>query len=190
MTRKPRNGWRISTAAALLLLVLLPLAGHADDQDQRRVLIGLNIFPAVLAADSAIEQKADTDGKLELLLVYHTDRADAQRLATRLNGFAPIRGMAVDARIASYDRLADYNQHPPAGIFLTESSPEELSAAISFGERHHIIVFSPFEGDVEQGAAAGLYVSDQILPYVNMKSLKQAGIQLRPFFLEVARHYE
>ena len=190
MTHGPGNGWGISTAVALLLLVLLPLAGHADDQDQRRVLIGINIFPAVLAADSRLTQKAANGGKLELLLLYDTDRSDAKQLADRLNSFAPIRGLTIDAHIAHYDQLADYDTHPPAGIFLTGSPPNQLGAVVAFGERHHIIVFSPFAGDVEQGVATGLYVSDQILPYVNLNTLRRSDIQLRPFFLEVARHYE
>ncbi len=190
MTLRPGNGWRIFAVVVLSLLALLPLAGYADDQDQRRILIGLNIFPAVLAADSAITQKVAVGHKLELLLLYDVDRTDAKQLADQLNSLAPIRGLTIDAHIASYDRLADYNQHPPAGIFLTEPQPSRLGAVVTFGERHHIIVFSPFAGDVEQGVATGIYVSDQILPYVNMKSLKQSGIQLRPFFLEVARHYE
>lgn len=189
MAREPGKRWRRWTAAALLL-ALLPLAARADDQDQRRVGIGLNIFPAVLAADQALDRKAAAGGRLELLLLYATDRADALQLANRLNSFAPIRGLAIDARVAGYDQLAAYDKHPPAGIFLAEPSPGDVAAVTAFGERHHIIVFSPFAGDVERGIATGLYVSDQILPYVNLQTLQRSDIQLRPFFLEVAQHYE
>lgn len=190
MISKPGNRWRVSIIVGALLLLLLPLSGHAGDQDQRRLLIGLKIFPAILAADSAITQKVDNENNLSLLLLYQTDRVDAERLAARLNTFAPIRGLAIRAHIAAYTELTRYDKTPPAGIFLTESSPEILSVAVAFGERHHVLIFSPFQEDVERGATTGLYVSDQILPYVNMKSLEQSGITLRPFFLEVAKHYD
>ena len=81
--------------------------------------------------------------------------------------------------------------------------PEGVYAGYSFYEiqylkekfknnfsKNHIIVFSPFEGDVERGVQCGIAVQARVRPFLNMKSLKSAGVSLKPFFLKVAKKYE
>ena len=58
----------------------------------------------------------------------------------------------------------------------------------AWSERFRTLVFSPFAGDVEAGAVAGIYVADRILPFINLRQAQRAGIRFKPFFLKVARH--
>jgi hypothetical protein len=53
-----------------------------------------------------------------------------------------------------------------------------------------VLLFSPFEGDVERGVATGFRVTDKVLPMVNTTSLKLSNIQLKAFFLRVAVKHE
>jgi hypothetical protein len=43
---------------------------------------------------------------------------------------------------------------------------------------------------VEEGAVAGIYVADRILPQVNLAQARRARLRFKSFFLEVARPYE
>lgn len=187
MNRRPRKWQRVLFA---LLLVLVATLALASEQDQRRILIGLKLFPAVLAADADIRNKASSDGTLPLLLLYRTDRAGAERLAQRLSALEGIHGLRFAPQVAAYSDLANYANRSLAGIFLTEQSRSNLEAVIALARERRAIAFSPFEDDVEHGILSGLFVSDRILPYLNMEALRLSGITLKPFFIEVAKHYE
>ncbi|MGE0081102.1 MAG: hypothetical protein AB7U81_07390 [Thiohalomonadaceae bacterium] len=180
-----RQGLR--TALLLALLCLGPAV--ADEQSERRILVGLKLFPAVLAADRDIALKAAPDGRLHLLVVYLEDPEVARRAAERLREAGPIRDIPVVVQTIRYSALATL-EHSPAALFLVEWSPESIPATVAFANTHGRIVFSPFRGDVSLGAHAGVFVGDRILPLINPTALSQAGIQLKPFFLEVARTRE
>ena len=60
----------------------------------------------------------------------------------------------------------------------------------AWSERLQTLVFSPFAGDLEAGAVAGLYVADRVLPFINAPQARRAGLRFKPFFLKVARQYE
>ncbi len=190
MNHRPGIRWWNRVAVLVLLLALLPWATHASEQDERRILIGLKLFPAVLAADADIAGKASPDGRLPLLLLYRTDRAAADGLAERLTRLKGFQGLKFAPIVAPYSALDKYADAPLAGIFVTERADDNLAAVIALGRRRHVVTFSPFESDVEQGVLCGLYVSDRILPYLNMEALRLSDITLKPFFVEVAKRYE
>jgi hypothetical protein len=50
-----------------------------------------------------------------------------------------------------------------------------------------VILYSPFEGDVERGATAGVSIQSKVQPFVNAGTLKSSGIALRRFYLDHAR---
>lgn len=55
-----------------------------------------------------------------------------------------------------------------------------------YGIKHRIIIFSPFQGDVERGASGGILISDRILPYLNLETMHLSDIRIKPFFLRIA----
>lgn len=175
--------------AALLLGLLCLCPVSADEQTDRRVLVGLKVFPALLAADRDIALKTAPDGRLHLLVVYLDRPEVAERAALRLREAVAIRDIPLAVDTLPYAELGDLAA-PPAGVFLAEWAPEALPSAAAFGIENGRVVFSPFRGDVALGAHAGVFVGDRILPLVNPTALEAAGIRLKSFFLEVARTHE
>ena len=45
-------------------------------------------------------------------------------------------------------------------------------------------------GDVERGVLGGIKVESRVLPYVNAMAMKESKINLKPFFMKVAKTYE
>lgn len=184
-----RGGFGAAVMAALLVLVLgLGLAGataRADSQDERRVRTGARVFRTLLLADVGLAQKAGSDGKLDIA-VYASGSAGIDDIAALIvpDG-AGAKGPAIALR--RLDAL-DEATVPPVGLFLASPlAGSELTRLIDWSIRHRVILYSPFEGDVERGVTAGLSIEAKVLPFVNQRTLSASGVELKPFFLKVAR---
>ncbi|WP_022669170.1 hypothetical protein [Desulfospira joergensenii] len=101
-----------------------------------------------------------------------------------------IHGIPIRVEVTTDTSLEQYSKEPPAGIFLVQEISDDLERVINFGKLHKIIVFSPFEGDVEAGVLGGIHISERMLPYINQRTLDASGIKIKPFFLRVSKHYE
>jgi hypothetical protein len=174
----------------LTLLLLLPLHGLlAGEALKRRVLVGLKLFPAVLAASEALEP-ASGQSAIQVLIVYHDDDDYAEELAETLRGIERIRGIPLIVGTASISTLQQRSAKPPFGVFVCQRSEEEIALISRYGRQNGIITFSPFHGDVERGILAGIAISDRILPLINKQTLATLPFGLKPFFLRVAEIYE
>ena len=175
-----------------MVLVASPWLGAvaADEQDARRVAVGVNLFPAVLAADKDIGDKRSSKGLLVLLLVHRDDPALVERLAAVLRDKGAIRGIPLSVRIVEVGALLDHPRDGVAGVFVAQRLGADMDAVLDYCRRHHVLSFSPFEGDVERGVAAGIAVSDRVLPYVNVAAMDAAGLRIKPFFLRIAERYD
>lgn len=175
------------TAVFVLLLPLREAA--AGGLLDRRAWVGLDLFPTFLAADDNIDEKKGADGKLHLLLV-HRGRSDlAEEMADQLSRIGTIRGLPVRVSEVMIDELDTIPDDAPAGIFLVERMGDALGTVIRYGRDRHVIVFSPFPGDVENGVNSGMVISDRILPYINVETMRLSGVRMKPFFLRVAERY-
>lgn len=177
---------RLLLAASLLSSEVVA----ADEQTERRALIGIQLFPAVVAADRELDDKLAADGQLPILLVYREDRFAAEDAARRLAATGRIRGIPLRIETATYAELERWSAPLPAALMLAEWSPGDVATAAEFAIANGRILFSPFKGDVERGALAGIAISDRILPYINRRTLDASGVTLKPFLLEVAKSYE
>ncbi len=65
-----------------------------------------------------------------------------------------------------------------------------MQSLVRFGIDRHVIVYSPFEGDVESGILGGLSIEAQVRPYLNRATLESSHIMLKEFFLKVAKVYQ
>ncbi|MCK0506628.1 YfiR/HmsC family protein [Aromatoleum anaerobium] len=188
--------FRTRRAARTLLCALLVLgspwlgANAADEQDARRIAVGLNVFPTFLAADQDIAAKRAGEGPLLLLVVHRDEPGLAERSADGLRDKGTIRGIPLKVEAVALSRLAHYADADVAGVFVVQRLGEDLPQLLAFGRRHKLLTFSPFEGDVEKGIAAGIVVGDRVLPYVNLAAAAAAGIRIKPFFLRIAERYE
>ena len=162
----------------------------ADEVQDRRAEAGVRLFRALLAADLDLAKK--TSGNNQLLIAFFY-AGDARRAKTAATAFATgdIRGLSVASEATNDPTFASFAGRVPAGIFILDPLPKPaLQALIRYGIDHHIIVYSPFEGDVESGVLAGLSIEAQVRPFLNQATLDASHITIKPFFLKVSKVYQ
>lgn len=177
----------------LAAVVCFATPSVSDDFSDRRITAGAKIFRALLAADIDIDQKAGDDGNLKLCLLYIDDTDNAEKAATALLGRDDprIREIAVRIETLPYEKCFKQEGTPFAGIFLTQRlNTLQLQTLTAYANTRHLVVFSPFEGDVERGVQSGIAVEARVRPYLNTTALHAARVQLKSFFLKVAKTYE
>lgn len=182
---------RVGVVALAMLLVcalglgLASATARADSQDERRVRTGARLFRSLLAADVAVERKARR-GVLDVAVYAPAeDQADLVVPVIAPDGEAgKVRGLNLELRRID----APDEANPPMSVFLAAPLPApELAALIDWSRRHKVLLYSPFEGDVERGVMAGLSIEAKVLPFVNSRALAAGGVELKPFFLKVAK---
>ncbi len=176
--------------ACVLTLSMAAATVQADSYDERRVRTGARLFRGMLAADTALEKHLDADGRLQVLL-YTADPKLGSEIAALIAPAAKanLRGMPLQVTASAVlPEAGAVLVSPPAGIFLaTRPSDAELEQLIAWGIANHVIVYSPFEGDVERGVTGGLSIEAEVQPYVNLATLRASGVQLKPLFMKVAK---
>ncbi len=170
---------------ALLLLVCFGSL-QANSALPPRLRVGINLFPAFLAA----RMQSDNDTDHAVVVFVEMNREVEQitdLLQSRLHRSIP------DATLTSAkvgDLTAVHRNRPITALFIAQHlSDVEITKLTRIADSMQIISFSPFAGDVERGILGGIAVSDRILPEINLGTLRRSGISLQPFFLRVARHY-
>lgn len=181
---------------ALVLLATIVYAATpsvSDDFTERRITAGAKIFRALLAADVDIDRKTGAGGKLRLCLLYIDDPGNAEMAsATLANRDDPrIRKLKVRIEMLPFAQYIAGDKGQFAGVFLTQRlNAQQLQALMAFANAKHLVVFSPFEGDVERGVQSGIAVEARVRPYLNTRALRAAQVRLKPFFMKVAKAYE
>lgn len=149
---------------------------------------GARVFRSMLAADVDLQKKALPDGRLLILFIYEGDERAARRLAETFAAAPPIGKLPVVAEIAAGGELPSFDKRTPAGLFLAEPPPSRaLRELLELGKARRVLVYSPFEGHVEDGVPGGLAVEAQVRPFVNKRALADFRITLKDFFLRVAK---
>ncbi len=190
-----KNKRTISSVLSIILMdiaviLLLCNTSAAVDRDELRLKAGLDLFPSLLTADLEITKKQGRDGFLRLVLIYTDNKFQALEMSRTLTRLKKIRGIPIRVDISNELNMSSLSEDPPAGIFITQPLGNELNDVVKYAIDNHIILFSPFNGDVEKGVMGGLYISDRVLPFINMASMKSSGIQIKQFFMRVSVVYE
>lgn len=205
-----RNGWvdyrampdsrssnRLSLSLGILLGFLSVLHGALGGPQEQRVQIGLRLFRTLLAADQDLAEKVNADGRLELALIYRDDRGRAEEFATALQESGhgseqgKIKNFPIQITLTDVARLKELWRQAPAAIYLVQPLPDSVLETVTrYGIDHQRIVFSPFEGQVEKGALAGLAIEVRVMPYINGATLKQSGVRLNHLLLKVAKIHD
>lgn len=188
-----RPGRRSAVLAALLTLLVPATLAAANSQDEsRRILLGLNFFPNVLSVDEGILDKRTPEGLLRVLLLYRELPEAAQRLAAALRReAATIKKVPVEVVVEASAAQAFAGPSRPCGIFLTEYLPDaQFRAVLRLAAENRVIVFSPFEGDMERGATAGLSISSKIRPALNTTTLERSRISIHEMFVRLSKLYD
>ncbi len=187
----------------LLLSLLIANNAQASTQEtERRMNIGLNLFPNIISVDTHIKNKINENNSLKILFIIRSKRQNGQVLLQRFaKKVKTIRKITIESQLI---RLSDFlaahvavplsttnNASIVSALFVVEPLPDtELQALIDTAVKLHIMVFSPFKGDIERGVTAGLFVGSKIRPYLNMHTIKRSSIIFHPLFLKLARKHE
>ncbi|GAA6130161.1 hypothetical protein [Halopseudomonas sabulinigri] len=195
MSVQIRRSTLLTLALGLLCLSLLVCATTANGTDsfsERRVLVGLKLFRTLVAADLDIDTKISGDNQLNLLLVYADDETTASNYQKALEqDVDSLNGTPVSVRVSALSALLQPTSSKPAAIFVSQALRDsERDALVRYSIANNIIVFSPFEEDVERGVLAGLSVQATVRPLINMQTLSAGQFNIKPFYLKVAKHYE
>ncbi len=180
------NSWNILalTITCLLLFLLLAFSATAQDTISPRLQIGINLLPAIIAANKSVIN-SEPDSELSIYLVYKANRHLAEQLQTRLATRSSIRERRLEIVAVQLDSLLARKLPRNSTIFLVEPIDARLEGLIEFSSQQQALLFSPYQGDVEHGVNAGFKVTDKVLPLVNIGSLKRSKIQLKAFFLRI-----
>ena len=184
---------RASAGIGLVLaLCLSSVAGTpvlAQDPLSPRLQIGINLLPAVIAANNGLAKFAANDS-LPIYFVYLENSHIAELLNRNIDRIGEIKQRRLDARAISLDELLARDIAPMSTIFVAEPLEDRLGDLIEYSKARRALLFSPFKGDVDRGVASGFHVTDRVRPLVNLETLKQSKIQLKAFFLRIAVKHE
>lgn len=182
-----------SGALALSIVLLVASSGWAARADEmRRVQIGLRFFPNVLSVDMDLPGKKTDAGKARVLLLYRESAGNAERLAETLRQeVTSVAKIPIEVTISADPAEAFAGGQRPCGIFLTEVLPGgEFQQILKLAIANRVILFSPFEEDLERGATAGLDIGSKIRPSLNTATLGRSGIRIHPMFLRLAKIHD
>jgi hypothetical protein len=97
----------------------------------------------------------------------------------------------VEIEVTTQSALPAQDAEAPDAVFLAEPLDDEaFSNLLAWCIARRVILYSPFEGDVERGATAGLSIQAKVQPFVNRHTLDATGITLRSFFLDHSRVWQ
>jgi hypothetical protein len=184
--------------SALLLVVLAAgctLPARAGNEDGRAAM-GARLYRAMLDADLELSRKTQPDGRLLVVFVHRGDPVGAARLASEFTTAGKggkalaIAGLPLAIELTNDVTLAAYSTRPIAGVFLADSfDGKALRYLVDFGIARRVIVYSPFEGDVERGVLGGLSIEAQVKLSINERTLNASAVTLKPLFLKSCKVY-
>ncbi len=178
-----------SKGIMLFVLCILSVGASADESEIRRIMVGIKIFPAVIAADRNLSDKKDKSGNLPIYILYENNLRLANKLSKRLTSIEQIKNIPLKVKILTFEEHIN-NYSSNAAVFLAEPPNSYTQQIISHSIESSDLLFSPFEGDVENGVLSGFIVSDRILPYLNINTMHKSKIELKEFFIRVSSKYE
>lgn len=179
----------LKSVFSLIFVLLYFSYVYAEETMYIRLMAGLDFFPSFLAADKNIKSKTTLNGYLRIILLYKNNEKKAEKLAALIKEVKTIRDIPLIVTTVRHKNLNDYKMEPIAGIFIIEPIYKNINHIIEFSGKHQCILFSPFNGDIEKGVVAGISVSDMVLPYININSMRKYNIQLKEFFMQTAKKY-
>lgn len=175
--------------SVLVVLSIVSTNLYSDIHIDPRIHIGLNLFPAVIAANKRLT--IDTNEKrLTIYIIYSKNEHLALDSKKHIEKIKHIRKHKLIVRTISFNDLTAINLGNNDALFLLEKNNLNLNDLINYAQTKKVILFSPFKGDVEKGVMSGFKVTNKVLPEINLKTMKSSNIDLKAFFLRIAVKYD
>ena len=200
MTSRFGHIFGIKLLASLLVGSLYACPVHAWERDDRLVIMAADLLPAVVSAQIDAEDFYRVDGQQQMgrtipvCLLYNKKKYIAERVAKRLNKITPLPNHSFLLHSASVRQFLDNTgdtvcqklSKRPRILFLVDDLKRLKREVIQTGLKHNALIYSYSFADVEDGATAGIRVTERVLPALNMTSLKKIGISFAPLFVRIA----
>ena len=164
---------------------------HANSFTERRISVSQKLFRTLLVAKLNYQKDLSEAGTFYVNLIYQHNDILAKSMSDKLaNELTLLHNKPVIIRHVSLINYLKTQEPKAIGSFLVENlSNEQLQKVIKHSINNQQILFSPFEGDVEQGVMAGLSVESKVRPFVNMHALIKSNVELKSFFIKVSKQY-
>ena len=172
--------------------VLWSINASANDVTDRRIQISLPIFPRIVAVDDAFKHKLLSKDKVLFVFIYVSNKDKAEQLAETLKQkLTNVAGLEFTAQAVSVQDQLAATAVVPTALYVTEHFPQKTFVAVlEYSTKHQRILFSPFAGDVERGATAGIAITSRVKPFFNITTLKRADIHINPVLMNLSKRYE
>lgn len=164
----------------------------ADSMQERRITISASIFPKIIAVDQDLANKLDKEGYVRLAIIYSSSKTKAQKISKIMTRKVKnIAGNKIKIELIDINNRGFEDREKLTGIFFVdEMTDDELGKLVSYSSENNVLLFSPFEGDIERGVMSSIFVGIKIRPYFNVKSMKLANVNLKPALIKVSKTYE
>lgn len=185
--------WRqlVVLLLGLVLACNLVAVAFADSFEDRRIRTGARIFRSLLAADTDLATKSRKPGRVVVWVIGKGDalQQDVHELIASQTDAKRALIQNLPVKITAFQQFEQISALPPpvAVFFVTPPKELEFKQWLDWSIKHHVILFSPFEGHVERGMSAGISIQAKVQPLLNQAQMQAIELKLKPFFLRVAK---
>lgn len=174
------------------LLVAVNCLAFANEVQERRIQISLPVFARVIAVDNGFRDKLTDKNVVTLAFVYSDNRSQAVHMTQSLRSkIKNIASMKYQTQVVTVAELMDANAITPTAIFLAQNLPaEQINSVIAYAKAKQRIVFSPFVGDVERGASAGIAITSRVNPFFNLTTLRESKVEIHALLMQMSKTHE
>lgn len=135
-------------------------------------------------------QKQNLKNQIEICVLYDKmDESPASSLIEKIGNNYPkgIKNYPLKPINTSYSNIDLCRNSQLA--FMFDSSDKNINQAIKYSKEHHILTMSYDANYLEKGVNGSLFLGRKVIPYVNMDSLRENGIELDNMLIQISKIY-
>lgn len=181
-----------------LCLCCLSLPAQARDRDAQLALMAAELLPVMLnaietapfiSATSGPDAMSAKQSNISLGLVFRSKKTLALSIARNLQQTFREHTYQVNITVSkSKVALAtQFDSQWPDIVFFVDPLKRDLGPLLALLKRQKILTYSPRIGDLHQGAALGISVTEKVLPAVNPVALSELGLSFSSLFMRIAQ---
>ena len=174
-----------------LLLFCTLLALQAQGYNENILKIEANIIPRIALMDYKFMDKLQ-DGQITIFILHtNTDSITAKRMKEIIQSKYPagIKGYTLNIRLIDYETFLKTPSKATV-YYLMDALPDTIKQVVREASKRQILTFTHDTGNLAHGANVSLMIDKKIIPYINVTSLKESGISLRPALLSISEIYQ
>lgn len=163
----------------------------AQSYNENILKIEANIIPRIVLMDYKFTDKLH-DKHIRVLLLHNgMDAISALKMQNIMEEKYPdgIKGYALDIRLQTYDAFLAHPQ-PATVYYLMDTHTSTIKDVVAIARKQGVLTFSHDTKNLALGANVSLKIDKKIIPYINVTSLKESGISLRPALLSISEIYQ